>query len=467
MQRKHLAALLAASLLIRPLGAGEDDPKPGEEEEGCAVIEKNDGSEPPPGEEKGPNRSGLAGGDEEKGDANAPKVARTLQDRINAAIEKGVEWLKKKQATDGSWGPCTFNRHYGEKGPSGNYTGHPTGPTSFSVYTLAKCDVEMKDPVVQKGLKWLRDRTVQTFDNTGDNTKTNLSTYETASILMMLEAVYHRSAKVTGSQKKRRYVSENPNEPPPQSPFLKFNKDKQGEKDWKWLHQRVLWLTRDQTISRGKGNTTVNGTQNPNGGWRYGQRNGDQDLSATQFVLLGLRAASMAGYPVEKTAPNAYRWALQFIQQMQAGDGAFSYQKGLGWAASMDACGVGALLICKEQMALTKQEVPSWVEDSIKRGMAHLDTCFDANENKGFHEGSPYNYYYLYSVERVGDMTGRKEFNAKDWYVRGAEALLANQGPEGAFSDSTSCGPTDTLGTCFALLFLKRATVPAVTITAD
>ena len=38
------------------------------------------------------------------------------------------------------------------------------------------------------------------------------------------------------------------------------------------------------------------------GGWRYGQANGDADLSATQFVLLAMRAASQAGYPLEKRA---------------------------------------------------------------------------------------------------------------------------------------------------------------------
>jgi hypothetical protein len=463
MRAPQLVRLASIALLLAPAFAEEGD-------DGCAEVEiQNEGGEPKPDApaDDGGKDTGLAGGKKDHGDTNAPKVVKSLQERINDAIARGVEWLKKKQAEDGSWGPCTFNKHYGEKGPSGNYTNHITGPTSFSVYTLAKCGVELKDKSVQKGMKWLRDRTLQSFDNTGDKSKTNLTTYETASIIMMLEAVYHHSPKVTGTQKKRRYVSENPGEPPAKSPFLKFNKDGQGEKDWKWLHQRVLWLTRDQTISAGKGRTTINGTQNPNGGWRYGQRNGDQDLSATQFVLLGLRAASMAGYPVEKTAPDTYKWALQFIQQQQAGDGSFGYQKGMQWSASMDACGIGGLLICKEQMQLAKQEVPSWVDGAIQKGMAHLDTCFDANQNAGFHEGSPYNYYYLYSVERVGDMTGRNEFNGKNWYVRGAEALLASQAPEGAFSDATCCGPTDTLGTCFALLFLKRATVPTVTITAD
>lgn len=464
---RSLSLLLAifACLALQPTRAQEGGG-------GDSEVEVHEGGETPPpeGEEKKPNTSGLAGGEKkDEGDPSAPKVATSLQDRINAGIARGVEWLKKNQGEDGSWGPCKFNSTYGTH-EKGDYTNHITGPTSFSLYTLAKCGVPMKDPVIQKGLAWMRKSAMVTFDTTGNKSGANLTSYESASIIMMLEAIYHRSAKLTGSQKKRNFTTDNPLEPPRGSPFAdpKNNrKDEQGLKDWKWMHQRILYLTRDQTISAGKSRTTINGQQNPQGGWRYGQRNGDQDLSATQFVLLALRAASMAGYPVERTAPDTYKWALEFAKSVQGADGSFSYQKGNAWSASMDACGIGVLLIAREQMQLTNQAVPGWVEDSLKRGMAHLDSVFDAGVNQGFHDGSPYNYYYLYAVERIGDMTGRKEFNSKDWYVRGAELLLANQDPEGAFADSTCCGPRDTLGTCFALLFLKRATPPTVTISAD
>ncbi len=48
--------------------------------------------------------------------------------------------------------------------------------------------------------------------------------------------------------------------------------------------------------------------------------------------------------------------------------------------------------------------------------------------------------------------------------MRGAEFLLAQQHADGSWNDATCMRPTDTLGTCFALLFLKKATIPAVTL---
>ena len=113
-------------------------------------------------------------------------------------------------------------------------------------------------------------------------------------------------------------------------------------------------------------------------------------------------------------------------------------------------------------MALAKQPVPGWIDDSIKKGLAHLDTVFVANQNpnKGRHR-----YYYLYGVERVGDLTGRNEFNGKNWYVRGARLLVGAQDPSGKWIDGGAYRPQDVLGTCYALLFLKRATPPTITST--
>jgi hypothetical protein len=94
--------------------------------------------------------------------------------------------------------------------------------------------------------------------------------------------------------------------------------------------------------------------------------------------------------------------------------------------------------------------------------MAWLDKNFDAEQNAGAER--PELFYYLYGIERVGDLTGRKEFNGKDWYLRGATLLLDRQEADGKWNDSSGFPPGDVLGTCFALLFLKRATIPVVTV---
>jgi len=472
--------VLVLFLFLQPVGAqdeeddpeieiGEDDRERGEdrteeEEEELERIRKKN--------------VGLAGGGKgDDGDAFAPKVKLSLQTRINEAIKKGAAWLKRAQKKDGSWGPVRANSHYGEKKPklrpkAGEwpYIRDPTGPTSWSIYTLSKCDVKKGDAVIKKGYKWLRTgkkmlaegaaergQTGQTWgpgkawDVTGDKSRHYSSTtYESASLIMMIEAMYERSAKLTKKHRKRRLYSKNPLKPPTGSNIPK--------EDWRWMHDRVVWLT----VGRRSKQRTIKGTQNTGGGWRYGQANGQADLSSTQFCLLGLRAASQAGYPVTKVAPNCWLYAAKYCKSLQLGNGGFGYQKGSGWNASMTACGVGSLVICREQMQLANQEVPSWIDSSIEKGLAYLDEVFDATRNAG-EGGGREHHYYLYSVERVGDLTGRTEFAGKNWYVRGAEFLLSHQDPDGKWVQS-GFPPHDVLGTCFALLFLKRATPPVVTV---
>ena len=211
------------------------------------------------------------------------------------------------------------------------------------------------------------------------------------------------------------------------------------------MHDRVVFLT----VGRG-GGRRIPGAQVPKGknkgGWRYGQgTHGDADLSATQFVLLALRAASQAGYPVEKVSRNVWRDAADYVKRCQRPDGGFAYQVGGGrTTGSMAACGVGSLIICKEQMLLAQQhdrEAPSppeWIDDAIKKGTNWLDENFVIDRNPG-HAG--HHYYYLYGIERIGDLAHRKEFGKLDWYTRGARMLVANQDAGGRWQDGTAFRP--------------------------
>jgi len=66
-------------------------------------------------------------------------------------------------------------------------------------------------------------------------------------------------------------------------------------------------------------------------------------------------------------------------------------------------------------------------------------------------------YYYLYGVERVGGLLQESLFGEHDWYKEGAAFLLKAQRPNGSFGGNEK--DEDIANTCFALLFLKRATV--------
>ena len=64
--------------------------------------------------------------------------------------------------------------------------------------------------------------------------------------------------------------------------------------------------------------------------------------------------------------------------------------------------------------------------------------------------------YYLYAVERAAILDRVKRVNNRDWYFEGAAYLLDRQRRSGGWDRPDS----DTVDTCFALLFLKRATIP-------
>jgi len=74
---------------------------------------------------------GPAGGEDEN-----PSGKRPSQSEIDAAIEKGVEWLKREQDRSGS-----FDRD--------------PGPTGLALYALAHSGVPDDDPSVERALRWL------------------------------------------------------------------------------------------------------------------------------------------------------------------------------------------------------------------------------------------------------------------------------------------------------------------------
>jgi hypothetical protein len=62
-----------------------------------------------------------------------------------------------------------------------------------------------------------------------------------------------------------------------------------------------------------------------------------------------------------------------------------------------------------------------------------------------------FQYPYLWAIERYGGLTNQPKLGGRDWYAEGAEWLIEGQLPGGDW------GKTE--DTCFALLFLRRATV--------
>ena len=358
--------------------------------------------------------------------------------QINTAIDKGVVWLRAAQQKDGSWGPCVANGTSYD-GSKVDPTCYRCGPTAFAIYTLAKCGAGPRDKVVRKGLKWLE----KYADNPSDyrdraGARGPLSTYESAALVLALAAL-HTSKK----QIEKPRMAEKTSRPPP---GRKFSPDA-----WKWMDEHVRYLI---------------GAQFHKGGWRYWERGTDQDCSATQFSLLALRAAARAGYPVEKVA-NVWKGAAVATMTFQTDEGGFRYMGREPWSAGMTAAGLASLFLCKEQLARAEQPAVAGLDAAIERGMRFLGPRWRVDNNvdgKGT-RNNRYHYYHLYALERVGALSGKHEIGKRAWYPRGAAYLVAEQDPKtGRWVDPTCMGPRDVLGTCFALLFLKKATIPTLTI---
>ncbi|HUG92638.1 MAG TPA: hypothetical protein VML55_17490, partial [Planctomycetaceae bacterium] len=86
----------------------------------------------------------------------APEI-RSVQaqsdDRVTAARQKGVEFLKSRQKSDGSW----------------DYEGHHTGITALCTLALLENGLPPSDPAIDRGLQYVRrnlDDLTQTYDVT-------------------------------------------------------------------------------------------------------------------------------------------------------------------------------------------------------------------------------------------------------------------------------------------------------------
>jgi hypothetical protein len=69
--------------------------------------------------------------------------------------------------------------------------------------------------------------------------------------------------------------------------------------------------------------------------------------------------------------------------------------------------------------------------------------------------------YYLYSLERFGTLYGTEAIGTHEWYVEGAKELLQTQRTDGGWVPKSGQTVWDT---CFAILFLRRATRPLVDV---
>jgi len=127
--------------------------------------------------------------------------------------------------------------------------------------------------------------------------------------------------------------------------------------------------------------------------------------------------------------------------------------------SSMTCAGIASLALARHELRRAKKLTPQLekeIDAMVLGGWAWLDAHWGMDRHPG-KQGDDWYGYYLYSLERAGILDGVKRVGKRDWYYEGALQLLARQRDDGGWDEQ---GANRTCGTCFALLFLKKATQP-------
>ncbi|GIW90729.1 MAG: hypothetical protein KatS3mg109_1161 [Pirellulaceae bacterium] len=233
------------------------------------------------------------------------------------------------------------------------------------------------------------------------------------------------------------------------------------EKDRLLISRNVRWLEEAQIKSGAF-----------SGMWSYSGSAGRGDNSNTQFALLALYEASRVGVPVNETV---WQLSLEHFRNSQADDGTWDYvQPKSRGSGSMTCAGVGSMLICMDRLAVHEASVDpngrvvccgqQVVEEPVEKAIAWLGRQ-TLQENP---RGETWHYYYLYGIERVGRLSGRRFFGQLDWYRTGAKILVDQQDQlNGQWRRGNLLEGNPLLATSFALLFLAKGRRPVVIAQLD
>jgi len=189
-----------------------------------------------------------------------------------------------------------------------------------------------------------------------------------------------------------------------------------------------------------------------------GPPNGDN--SNSQYAALGLRACLDANIDVD---PSVLDRARKWWMRVQNSDGGWGYNDHGNQGGdknetsvsndsygSMTVGAVGALCIYDYYMG-----IPYKTDNNVLKGLDWLGKNFDVTKNPN---KTRFAYlYYLYGLERVGMLYGTDRIGAHEWYPEGANHLLATQNG-GVWGGGDNFAVQ--ANTCFAILFLRRGTMP-------
>jgi hypothetical protein len=382
-------------------------------------------------------------------------VSKAEQKQIDEAIEKGVRFLLAEIKPWGNW-----DTEDGE---------NAAGYAALPALALLESKVPPSDAVVQKAADFVRKRgpdLIETYDiglavvfldRLGDKRDRNLI----RSLAYRLVAGQssdggwgYKCPVLTATEE--REVEE----------FLKNHRPRLDLFDLIESDLRGPELKRKERIKKGKSNDPV--VKNPLSDkvanlpivkFQQGKAMeflGRDDNSNTLFGLLGL----WAGRRHSVEAELALEFVARRFRETQRGDGGWGYVLKSPTKNTMTCAGLLGLAMghgaAAEMVAdaVSQGHIPKAAKNDpyIQDALASLGKYIDGDpERKGLE--SRIDFYYLWTLERVGMLYRQKSIGKRDWYRWGVKFVLEHQKPAGQWQEHYSA-PVDT---SFALLFLGRS----------
>lgn len=331
------------------------------------------------------------------GSARAAEPGREpLVEQVRRAITRGVEYLRSQEQGQGNW-------EHVERSSIGHRGGH----TALAMLALLNCGVKADDPLIQRGLAYLRQLETQ-------------QTYVVALQTMV---------------------------------FAEAGKSEDRER----IQRNVNWLLSTRVMEGGRLL-----------GWSYGhiQPGTLTDNSNTQYALLGLHAGHLAGARIDRKDWEAVR---EFYVRTQQPDHGWVYNRAISGARStltMTTAGLSGLLISGMELNAGREEI---LQDGTARNCGVYEENRPVANALGwigrhFRIELPADTSYsIYGIERAGRLSGLRFFGEHDWYREGCEYLVRTQNPDnGSWRDKSARGNSNIVCTSFSLLFLSKGRTPVL-----
>jgi hypothetical protein len=334
----------------------------------------------------------------------ADKPKEPLVEQVRKAIERGIQYLRDQEKGRGNWE--VNNSTVMVKG----------GWTALAMLALLNAGVKPDDPVIERGLRYLRD--------------------------VEPEKTYVVSLQTMVFAEARR------------------NEDRER------IQRNVNWLVR--AMARDNQGHCL--------GWTYGDASANNtrltDNSNTQYALLGLYAGRVAGAHVGREVWESIREYYIRTQQLDHG---WVYNPAINnnTKLTMTTAGLCGLLISGMELNAGREIIRANgtavnCGQYVENGPAVNALNWIGNNLRPFRQGNHWidlpdnNYYNLYGIERAGRLSGQRFLGRHDWYREGCEYLVGRQQEDGAWSEGTARGAWPVVCTSFALLFLSKGRTPVL-----